>query len=247
MDLGEIIDRVGVRRPWITVRLDGKGRLAGTLDPPQLAGEVAAGLRDFKALTRPYQEAAGTRGSWPSTAAAWTAGCGSTGAASTSTGPGCGSGAARSRATPPSTSAPPAASGSGPAATADLYAAGRIAEVPWGGLATVEASVAAAPYAVPQAEGNGPGGGLPVPGRGAGRGHGRLPLTRPTLQLTAIEGTQASARYRGEAAVDLFARPSSSPPRATRSTAAPATCATRCRTGSRGRGCCATRSTPRWS
>ena len=61
-DLGEILDRLGVRGPWITMRLDGKGRVAGTLWPVQLSGQAEVGVRDFKVLTRPYQEGAGDAG-----------------------------------------------------------------------------------------------------------------------------------------------------------------------------------------
>jgi translocation and assembly module TamB len=207
VDLGEIIDRVGVRRPWITVRLEGKGRLAGTLDPPQLAGELAAALHDFKALTRPYQEGAGDpgilafeRGSVDGRVRVDRRGLYFDGAR-----------VQVGRGTLAGDAAIHFSNAGGfwvrSSGTADLSAAGRIAEVPWAGLATVEVSVAAAPYAVPTVEGRAQVAGFRFLDVELGEASADFHFTRPTLQLTAIEGTQASARYRGEAAIDLFARP----------------------------------------
>ncbi len=72
----------------------GRGALAGTLWPLQLAGETDVGVRDFKVLTRSYQEGAGDPG-----ILAFERGAGGRpgphrpAAASTSTAPGSGSGA----------------------------------------------------------------------------------------------------------------------------------------------------------
>jgi len=57
VDLAEVLERVDVTGSWVTVRLDGKGRLGGTLAPPSLAGTVAGEFRDLRALTRSWRAA----------------------------------------------------------------------------------------------------------------------------------------------------------------------------------------------
>ncbi|HET8542662.1 MAG TPA: translocation/assembly module TamB domain-containing protein [Anaeromyxobacter sp.] len=55
VDLAEILERVDVAGSWVTVKLDGKGRLGGTLAPPSLAGTLAGEFRDLRALTRSWR------------------------------------------------------------------------------------------------------------------------------------------------------------------------------------------------
>ncbi len=137
--------------------------------------------------------------------------------------------------TPPSTSARRRGSRSGPAGEADLDAAGRIAAVPWAGLATVEASAGRGALRRPAHRGAGQGGGVPLPGRGPGVGErrGALPAAhpdrrrRPRVPAAApvTAGRWPSTCWRG---------PSASPRRRTTSTAASTICARRWWTASPG-------------
>ncbi len=52
-DLADLLDTVGIEGSWVTVRLDGKGRVAGTVYPTlALAGSAAGEFRDFRNYTR---------------------------------------------------------------------------------------------------------------------------------------------------------------------------------------------------
>jgi translocation and assembly module TamB len=57
VDLAEILERLSVPGAWVTGRLTGTGRVAGTIWPPQLAVQVDAQVRAFRALTGPWREA----------------------------------------------------------------------------------------------------------------------------------------------------------------------------------------------
>ncbi len=51
-DLNDVLNAVGVERAWVTVRLDGKGRVAGTVWPElALAGSATGEFRDLRAYT----------------------------------------------------------------------------------------------------------------------------------------------------------------------------------------------------
>jgi translocation and assembly module TamB len=207
VDLGEVLDRLGVRGPWITVRIDGRARLAGTLDPPQLSGELTAGLLDFKVLTRSYLQGADDpgvvafeRGNVESRVRVDARGL-YFDAARVRVGRGL-----------LQTDAAIHFSSAGgfwvrTSGQADLSATGRIATVPWAGLATLEATVAAAPYAVPRVDGRARVSDLRVLGVELGAAAAEFHFARPSLHITAIEGTQAGARYQGELGLDLFASP----------------------------------------
>ncbi len=90
---------------------------------------------------------------------------------------------------------------------ADLDAAGRIGPVPWGGLATVEASLGAAPYGWPHLEGRARVTEFRFLDVDLGTAAADVRFQKPTLFLSAVEGAQASARYRGELALDMVAKP----------------------------------------
>lgn len=57
VDLAEVLERVDIPGSWVTVKLDGKGRIGGTLAPPSVAGTVAGEFRDLRALTRSWRVA----------------------------------------------------------------------------------------------------------------------------------------------------------------------------------------------
>jgi translocation and assembly module TamB len=207
VDLGEILDRLGVSGPWITMRLDGTGRVSGTLWPVQLAGETDLGVRDFKVLTRSYKDGAGDpgvlafdRARVESKVRIDAQGLYFEGARAR-----IGRGLLHADAAIHFSSAGGfwvKASGE-----ADLDAAGRIASVPWGGLAALEATVGAAPYGWPHIEGRARVTNFRFLDVELGTGALELRFQKPTLFLSAIEGTQDGARYRGELALDLVARP----------------------------------------
>ena len=54
VDLGDLLDRFGIGGAWVSTRLDGRARLAGTLDPPVVAGTISVEPRAFRVLTRSY-------------------------------------------------------------------------------------------------------------------------------------------------------------------------------------------------
>ncbi|HEX9051085.1 MAG TPA: translocation/assembly module TamB domain-containing protein [Anaeromyxobacter sp.] len=58
VDLAEILERVRVTGSWVTVKLDGKGHVGGTLAPPNVAGTVSGEFRDLRAYTRSWRAVA---------------------------------------------------------------------------------------------------------------------------------------------------------------------------------------------
>jgi translocation and assembly module TamB len=206
-DLGEILDRLGVHGAWITMRLDGKGRVTGSLWPVQLSGQADVGVRDFKVLTRSYQEGAGDPGILAFDHARIES-------ALRIDRQGLYFDAARAKIGRGLLRADAAVHFSRAggfwvkvSGEADLDATGTIASIPWGGLATVEASVAASPYGWPHVEGRGRVADFRFLNVALGTGAAEIRFQKPTLSITAVEGTQASARYRGEVALDMLARP----------------------------------------
>ena len=207
VDLAEVLDRLGVRGPWITMRLEGKGRLAGTLWPPQLAGDVDTAVKGFKVLTRSFREGAGDpgilafdRGRVESKVRVDGHGLYFDGGRVK-----VGRGGLQAEAAIHFTRAEGfwvKASGQ-----ADLDAAGRIAAVPWAGLATVEVSLGAAPYGVPHIEGRGRVAGFRFLGVDLGAVEAEVRYQHPTLYVSGVDGSRGAARYQGDLAVDLMARP----------------------------------------
>jgi translocation and assembly module TamB len=58
VDLGEILHRSGVREPWVSLKLDGTVKAAGTAAPFGLEGEAALDVRDFHVYRRSFRDAA---------------------------------------------------------------------------------------------------------------------------------------------------------------------------------------------
>jgi translocation and assembly module TamB len=210
VDLAEVLDRLTVNDPWITVRLDGKAKLQGPLWPPRLAGRLELSARDLAVFTRPARLArseppvlAFDRARVDSDVRVDTEGLFFE-RARIAAGRGVAEAGAAirfSRAGGFSVQV---------RGDADLDVLRRIDVVPWSGLATVDATVAAAPYGMPR-----------VAGRVRATGFRFLDLSLGTvagalrfegtgdrlLHLEDVEGSEGPARYRGEAVVDLFARP----------------------------------------
>jgi translocation and assembly module TamB len=209
LDLGEILERLSVRGTWVTLRLTGKGKVAGTLLPLQLAGEAEAEGRDFKVLTRSFREGvpagdAGVmaieRGRVESKVRVDLDGLYFDGARIK-----IGRGTLRAdaaihfhRAEGFQVKA---------AGEVDLDALGRIGSIPFGGLAEVEARVGAAPYALPAVDARVKTTGLRFLSMSLGAAWGEVRFERPLLKVVVAEGIQAGVRWRGDAAVDLVDRP----------------------------------------
>jgi translocation and assembly module TamB len=208
VDLGEVLDRLGVTGPWVSLRLDGKAKVSGTLSPPQLSGTLALGLRRFRALTRSYRDAAGDpgvlafeEGRFESAVTVdrnglyfsrsrLSVGRGTLEADAAVHFNTAGGFWARCR------------------GDVDLTELRRVAAIPWAGRATVEASVAAAPYANPR-----------ITGRARVEGFHFLQVDLGNvaadlaygpdfvLRVEGAEGLRNATRYHGEAAVDLGQTP----------------------------------------
>ena len=207
VDLGEIIDRLGVSGPWVTMRLDGRGRVSGGLWPVDLSGEAEVGIRDFKVLTRSYKDGAGDpgilvldKGRVETRIRIDRQGLYFDGARAR-----VGRGLLHADAGIHFSSA--GGFWVKAAGQVDLSALSRIAAVPWGGLATVEASLGAAPYAIPHVEGHARAEEFRFLDVDLGTVSADLRFDKPLLTVASVEGNVASARYRGEVVVDLFARP----------------------------------------
>jgi len=207
VDLAEILDRLGVRDPWITLRLDGKGRVSGTLSPPKLGGSIDLGLRGLKALTRSYRAGAADpgvvafdQGQIEAQVRVDREGLFLDGARLA-----VGRGALQADA---------AIHFSGSKGfwvrargDADLDALGRVASIPWAGLFSLEASVAAAPYGEPHIEGRGRVAGFRFLDIDLGAAAADITYGASRLHLSAVEGVRGATRYRGDAVVDLRRTP----------------------------------------
>ena len=151
VDLAEILERVGVAGSWVTVKLDARGRLGGSLSPPAVAGTVSGDFHELRALTRSWRTApASERGvvevkrghiatgvrvspeELGFDAARVTAGRGTSEVDAVARFGEAGGFSVRWR------------------GQVDLDAMGSIAGVPWAGLAQVDGTIAAAPYGNPR-------------------------------------------------------------------------------------------------
>ena len=57
VDLAEVLERLDIGGSWVSVKLTGKGSVGGTLVPPALAGTLSADFRDLRVLTRSWRAA----------------------------------------------------------------------------------------------------------------------------------------------------------------------------------------------
>lgn len=207
VDLAEVLDRLGVKGPWITVKLDGKGRIAGTLSPPQLAGSFAGDVRGFKALTRSWAVGAGDPG-----VLAFARGRLETGVRVD--GDGLFLDGARlsvGRGTLEADAAVHFRMERGFSVRCrgevDFSALGRVASVPWSGRGTVEAFIAAAPYGNPHVTGHARADGFHFLGIDLGNLATEFTYDDFLLGFRGAEGGLGASRYRAEAVVDLSSSP----------------------------------------
>lgn len=151
IDLAEVLERLDIGGSWVSVGIDGKGKIGGTLVPPALAGTLAADFRELRVLTRSWREAppsepgvievrrgrlqTGLRVSERALAfdaARITAGRGT------------------SEVDAEARFSPEEGFSVRWRGQIDLDAMGRIADIPWSGLARVDGTIAAAPYGNPR-------------------------------------------------------------------------------------------------
>ena len=203
VDLAEVLDRLGVTGPWVTLRLQGGAKVSGKLQPPELAGTLAVDVRDFKSLTHSYKLGvrdrpvlAFARGRVESPVRVTREGLFLEGARVT-----VGSGAARADAAIHFSTA-----GGFSVQTrgeVDLGALGPVAGIPWSGRAEVEATVAAAPYGNPRITGHARAEGFHFLQVDLGNVAADLRYQDFLLHLESAQGARGGARYQGEVVVDL--------------------------------------------
>lgn len=206
VDLAEILERVDVAGSWVTVRLEGKGRVGGTLAPPSVAGTVAGDFRDLRALTRSWRVAPSsergvvevkrgriatgfrvTERELSFDAARVTAGRGTSEVDAVARFSAEGGFSLRWR------------------GQIDLDAMGSIAGIPWAGLAQVDGTIAAAPYGNPRVVARGT--------RVEGFRFDELDLGNAAadllygpdflLRVQDAQGVKGQSRYTGEGVLDL--------------------------------------------
>jgi translocation and assembly module TamB len=209
INLAEILERVGIDGAWVTVKLDGGGRIGGTLSPPRLSGTFSGDFADLRALTRSWRLAApgervvevrrgrvesGIRVSEEALsfdAARVTAGRGTSEIDAVARFDAAEGFSVRWR------------------GEVDLDAMGSVADIPWAGLARVDGTIAAAPYGNPRIVARG----TRVEGFrfldiDLGNAAADL-LYGPSFQLRIedAQGVKGQSRYTGEGVVDLAAVP----------------------------------------
>jgi translocation and assembly module TamB len=210
VDLAEILERLGIAGSWVTVKLDGKGKVGGTLAPPAVAGTFTAEFRELRALTRSWRVAPpsergvvevkrgriamGVRVNEQEVAfdaARVTAGRGTSEVDAVARFSREGGFSLRWR------------------GQVDLDVMGRVATIPWSGLAEVDGTIAAAPYANPRIVARGT--------RVDGFRFDELDLGNAVadihygpdfvIRVQEGRGVKGQTRYSGEAAVDLGVTP----------------------------------------
>ena len=210
VDLAEILERLGVAGSWVTVRLEGKGRVGGTLSPPAVAGTFSGDFRELRALTRSWRAAPATeRGvvevkhgriatgirvneqELAFDAARVTGGRGTSEVDAVAKFSGEGGFSLRWR------------------GQVDLDVMGSVAGIPWAGLAEVDGTIAAAPYGNPRIVARGT--------RVEGFEFDELDLGNAVadllygpdfvLRLQDAQGVKGQSRWSGSAAVDLADAP----------------------------------------
>ncbi|HET7825651.1 MAG TPA: translocation/assembly module TamB, partial [Anaeromyxobacter sp.] len=210
VDLAEILERLKVVGSWVSVKLDGKGRVGGTLSPPAVAGTFNGDFRDLRVLTRSWRVAPATERAVIEVKRGHV----TTGirvnehelgfdAARVSAGRGAADVDAVAR------FSSEAGFSVRVRGQVDLDVMGRIAAVPWSGLAEVDGTIAAAPYGNPRIQARAT--------RVEGFRFDQLDLGTATadlaygpdyvLRVLDGRGVKGQTRYVGEAAVDLRASP----------------------------------------
>jgi translocation and assembly module TamB len=208
-DLADVLESVGIAGSWVTVRLDGKGHLAGSLVPAvRLEGAFEGEFRDLATYDRSWKLAKGAapilvlrRGRVATPVRVTNEAISFEGARA---------GAGRGTSLLDAVARLSAAGGFQVrwGGQLDLDELGRVAEVPVGGLADVEATLGAAPYGNPRAVGRARIEGFRFRDVALGNAAGEFDYGPDfLLRLREAEGTFRQARWRGTGVVDLGARP----------------------------------------
>lgn len=208
VDLAEILQRVDVTDAWTSVRLQGGGAVQGTLWPVALEGNLALDWRDLRVENRSWRRwAAGDaailhvkRGRVETPVRADREGLYFDGARLTS-----GDGAVAVDATVGFREA------TGFRARArgevDLAAVGPLAEIPWSGLASVDAAIDGAPYGRVRADARVRAERFRYLDLDLGTLTANVSCDQFLLHLADVQGVRGGSRYRGDALVDLDRTP----------------------------------------
>lgn len=209
VDLAEVLERLKIPGAWLTVKLDGKGHASGPLIPANVKATFDGDLSHFKALTRSWKEGAGD----PGVLAFARGGHGTfelrvddEGITFERVRATLGRGALDCTAR--AAYAAEAGFTTRCSGTMDLTALGRLADVPWAGLLTVDATAAAAPYGNPRIAGRARAEGFRFLDVDLGTATSEFVYDAFILRLNGAEGVRAQSRYRGEGVVDLSTYPS---------------------------------------
>ncbi len=209
-DLADLLESVGIEGSWVTVRLDAKGRIAGTVAPAvNLAGTIGGDFRELRSYTRawktvkpgvpPVVDVKRGRLETPILVtdehvaldgARLTAGRGTSVVDATAHFSNQGGYQVRWR------------------GQVDLDALGKVAEVHLGGLAEVDATLGAAPYGNPRAVGRARVEGFRFLDVALGNASCELDYGPDFLvRIKDAEGVYRQSRWRGEGLVDLEPSP----------------------------------------
>jgi translocation and assembly module TamB len=207
VELGDVLDRFSIPGAWVSAKLDGKARLAGTLGPPLLKGTLSTEVRDLRALTGSYQSAGADPG-----VVAFRRGRLEAPIRIESDGLFFDAGRLEvGRGTVEVDSAVyfQVARGFSLAVRGevDLDALGRVATVPWRGMARVELTGGAAPYGDPRLAGRVRATGFRFLDLDLGEATADVAYADSLLRLSRVEGQRNVTRWGGEAVVDLARSP----------------------------------------
>ena len=211
IDLADVLSRLGVTGSWVSLRLSGTAKVAGTLAPPELQGTVGVDLRDLAVLTHAWNRP--VRGERPvlelrrarvESAVHVDAGGLAFQRARIAAGQGVVDADAEVHFTPEGGFRVRAAG------SVDLGALGHVASVPWAGRAQVEATIAASPYANPRIEARTRVEGFKFLQVDLGTASADLAWAGGpdfVLHVRNVEGVRNQTRWSGDAAVDLSRAP----------------------------------------
>ncbi len=210
VDLADVFERLDITGSWVTVKLDLKGRIAGTLDPPELAGVVSGEFTDLRSFTRSWREAVPKRD--PHVVAVkrgrLQSGLSVTPDALAFEGARVSGGRGTSEIDAVARFAYAEGFHVRWRGQVDLSYLGKVAEVPWGGLADVDGTISAAPYGNPRITGRARAEGLRFNDIDLGTGAADFTYG-PDFRLHVLDaqGARGQARWRGEGVVDLEPTP----------------------------------------
>jgi translocation and assembly module TamB len=209
VDLADVLESVGVAGSWVTVRLDGKGHLAGAVAPAiRLAGAFEGEFRELRTYDRSAKAAKGVapivevkRGRVAAPVLVTNAALSLEGVRA-----GAGRGTALVDAVARFSSEGGYQVRLG--GQVDLDALGRVADVPVGGLADVDVTLGAAPYGNPRAVGRARIEDFRFRDVALGNAAGELDYGPDFLvRIREAEGLFRQTRWRGAGVVDLGSRP----------------------------------------